>query len=141
LFQIAFKTAMKATQDGRLRACSRIPWCDFRFERRAPVDQAKLALEVMNWVDGARKRWSDGRGQSLESMLKSIADGILYHVHFDRAPREERDADERRRKHLAYRRDLQQKRLKRESGVPSFVRGWLANLDSQPVKPLFQLGP
>lgn len=86
------------------------------------VHEGKLSLEVMNWADGARKRWSDGRTQSLESMLESIADGILYHVHFDRARREEREADERRRKHLAYRRDLQERRLKRETKRQEFLQ-------------------
>lgn len=87
------------------------------------VHEGKLSLEVMNWADGARKRWSDGRTQSLESMLESIADGILYHVHFDRARREEREADERRRKHLAHRRDLQERRLKRETKRQEFLQG------------------
>lgn len=86
------------------------------------VHEGKLSLEVMNWADGARRRWSDGRTQSLESMLESIADGILYHVHFDRARREEREADERRRQHLAYRRDLQERRLKRETKRQEFLQ-------------------
>ncbi|MBB5701697.1 hypothetical protein FHS76_001559 [Ochrobactrum daejeonense] len=55
-------------------------------------------------------------------MLESIADGILYHVHFDRARREEREADERRRKHLAYRRDLQEKRQQREIARQEFLQ-------------------
>lgn len=86
------------------------------------VHEGKLSLEVINWADGARKRWSDGRTQSLESMLESIADGILYHVHFDRARREKREADERRRKHLAYRRDLQERRLERETKRQEFLQ-------------------
>lgn len=86
------------------------------------IHEGKLSVEVINWADGARKRWSDGRTQSLESMLGLIADGILYHVHFDRARREEREADERRRQHLAYRRDLQERRLKREIKRQEFLQ-------------------
>ncbi|TIP23189.1 MAG: hypothetical protein E5X67_34430 [Mesorhizobium sp.] len=70
------------------------------------IYSGKLSLEIQNWADGARKRWSDGKNQSLESMLEPMADGILFHLAFEKARREEREAEERRRKHMALRREL-----------------------------------
>jgi hypothetical protein len=75
---------------------------------------AKLSFEVHNWADGARKKWSDGKRQTLEAVLESIADGILYHLHFDKARREKREEDERRWQHMARRRELQKQRNDRE---------------------------
>jgi hypothetical protein len=92
-------------------------WPEFDY-----VHEGKVALEINNWADGARKRWSDGRTQTLESMLEAIADGILYHVHFDQARREEREAEARRVKHLAHRRNLQERRLKREEERQAFLK-------------------
>ncbi|TBG85563.1 hypothetical protein ELG69_16365 [Rhizobium leguminosarum] len=74
----------------------------------------KLSLEVHNWADGARKKWSDGKRQTLEGVLESIADGVLYHLHFDKARREKREEDERRWQHMARRRELQKRRGERE---------------------------
>ncbi|PKA43241.1 hypothetical protein CWR43_14465 [Rhizobium sullae] len=75
---------------------------------------SKLSFEVHNWADGARKKWSDGKRQTLEGVLDSIADGVLYHLHFDKARREKREEDERRWQHMARRRELQKRRNERE---------------------------
>lgn len=84
----------------------------------------KLAFEINNWADGARRKWSDGKHQSFETMVDGIADGILYHLAFDKARREEREEEERRRRHLAHRRELHKKREEREANRIKF----LANL-------------
>lgn len=75
---------------------------------------SKLSFEVHNWADGARKKWSDGKRQTLEGVLDSIADGVLYHLNFDKARREKREEDERRWQHLARRRELHKRRNDRE---------------------------
>ncbi|KPH05031.1 hypothetical protein CO657_11170 [Rhizobium acidisoli] len=75
---------------------------------------SKLSFEVHNWADGARKKWSDGKRQTLEGVVDSIADGVLYHLHFDKARREKREEDERRWQHMARRRELQKLRIDRE---------------------------
>lgn len=82
---------------------------------------AKLSFEVHNWADGARKKWSDGKRQTLEGVLESIADGILYHLHFDKARREKREDDERRWQHIARRRELQKRRNDREQKRIQFL--------------------
>lgn len=82
---------------------------------------AKLSFEVHNWADGARKKWSDGKRQTLEGVLESIADGILYHLHFDKARREKREEDERRWQHMARRRELQKRRNDREQKRIQFL--------------------
>ncbi|MGK9055173.1 hypothetical protein [Neorhizobium petrolearium] len=82
-----------------------------------------LTFEINNWADGARKKWSEGKHQTLESMLESIADGILYHLAFDKARREEREDAERRRQHMAHRRHLQKQRIEREKNRATFLNG------------------
>ncbi|MES0138617.1 hypothetical protein NKJ88_27225 [Mesorhizobium sp. M0016] len=84
------------------------------------IYSGKLSL-----ADGARKRWNDGKHQSLEATLEPMADGILFHLAFEKARREEREAEERRRRHLANRRELHKKRQEREANRLSFLR-WLA---------------
>ncbi len=81
----------------------------------------KLAFEIHNWADGARKKWSDGKHQTVESLLDGIADGLLYHLAFEKARREEQEEDERRRKHMAHRRDLHAKRQEREAKRIRFI--------------------
>ncbi|MBY3513733.1 hypothetical protein HFN76_16065 [Rhizobium laguerreae] len=87
---------------------------------------AKLSFEVHNWADGARKKWSDGKRQTLEGVLESIADGTLYHLHFYKARREKREEDERRWQHMARRRELQKRRNDREQKRIHFLAGLAA---------------
>jgi hypothetical protein len=82
---------------------------------------SKLSFEVHNWADGARKKWSDGKRQTLEGVIDSIADGVLYHLHFDKARREKREDDERRWQHMARRRELQKRRNDREQKRVRFL--------------------
>jgi hypothetical protein len=91
-------------------------WPEFDY-----VYSGKLTLEIHNWGNGARKRWSDGKHQTLESMLEAVADGTLFHLAYEKARREEREADERRRAHMAHRRDLHKKRQEREASRLSFL--------------------
>ncbi|MBL0372614.1 hypothetical protein JJB09_11300 [Rhizobium sp. KVB221] len=86
------------------------------------IHSGKLTFEIANWADGARKRWADGKTQSVESMLDGICDGVLFHLAYDKARREEREEQERRRRHLAHRRELHQKRQQREGKRLSFLR-------------------
>jgi len=86
------------------------------------IYSGKLSLEIQNWADGARKRWKDGKHQNLEALLDPIADGVLFHLAFEKARREEREAEERRRKHMAHRRELHKKRQDREASRLNFLR-------------------
>jgi hypothetical protein len=79
-------------------------WPEFDF-----VYSGKLTFEIHNWGNGARKCWSDGKRQTLESTLEAVADGILFHLAYEKARREEREADERRRAKMAHRRELHKK--------------------------------
>ncbi|MNK94031.1 hypothetical protein D3C87_1142210 [compost metagenome] len=91
-------------------------WPEFDYDY-----SGKLTFEINNWADGARKKWSDGKYQFFETMVDSIADGILYHLAFDKARREEREKEERRRRHLAHRRELHKKRKEREAKRIKFL--------------------
>ncbi len=85
------------------------------------VYTGRLIFEIHNWADGARKKWSDGKHQSLETMLQPMADGLLFHLAFDKARREEREEQERQRLHLVYRRKLHELRLTREENRLKFL--------------------
>jgi hypothetical protein len=86
------------------------------------IYSGKLTLEIQNWADGARTRWGDGKHQTLESMVDAMADGLLFHLAFEKARREEREAEERRRKHMAHRRDLHKRRQERDANRLVFLR-------------------
>jgi hypothetical protein len=86
------------------------------------IYSGKLTFEILNWADGARKRWGDGKHQSLESMLEAITDGVVFHLAYDKARREEREEQERRRQHMAHRRELHKKRQERETKRLAFLR-------------------
>ncbi|WP_378946642.1 hypothetical protein [Mesorhizobium sp. ANAO-SY3R2] len=90
----------------------------------------KLTLHILNWAGGARKNWGDGKHQSLESMLEAIADGILFHLAYEKARREEQEAEQRRRQHMAHRRELHKKRQEREANRLGFIRN-LADLQRE----------
>lgn len=86
------------------------------------IYSGKLTFEIANWADGARKRWSDGKHQTLESMIEAMADGVLFHLAFEKARREEREEQERLRQHMAHRRSLHKKRQEREEKRLEFLR-------------------
>ena len=92
-------------------------WPEFDY-----VYTGKLTFEIHNWAEGARKKWSDGKHQSLETMLESMADGVLFHLVFDKARREEREEQEWQRQHLAHRRKLQELRKVREDDRLTFLK-------------------
>ncbi len=81
----------------------------------------KLAFEINNWAAGARKKWSDGKQQTFETMLQDIAEGIIFHLAHEKARREEKQDEDRRRAHLAHRRDLHARRQDREAKRVSFL--------------------
>ncbi len=55
-------------------------------------------------------------------MLDAIVDGILFHISFDKARREDQEERERRRQHMAERRDLHNRRTEREAKREEFLR-------------------
>ncbi|MCX8568800.1 hypothetical protein [Aminobacter sp. MET-1] len=98
-----------------------LPWESF-WPEYDYIHSGKLTLHVLNWAAGARKNWGDGKHQSLESMLEAIADGILFHLVYEKAHREEQVAEQRRREHMARRRELHKKRQEREANRLGFLR-------------------
>lgn len=86
------------------------------------IYSGKLTFEILNWADGARKRWADGKRQSLESMLDAITDGVVFHIAYEKTRREEQEEQERQRRHIAHRRELHKKRQERETKRLAFLR-------------------
>ncbi len=81
-----------------------------------------LTFEIDNWAQGARKKWADGKQQTLESMIDGIVSGIQYHLAYEKAQREGREEDQRRRQHMAGRRKLHQLRTEREGKRLAFLK-------------------
>lgn len=81
----------------------------------------KLAFEINNWAAGARKKWSDGKQQTFDTMLQAIAEGIIFHLAHEKARREQKQEEDRQRAHLAHRRDLHAKRQDREAKRVTFL--------------------
>ncbi|MDL2409954.1 hypothetical protein PY650_30930 [Rhizobium calliandrae] len=81
-----------------------------------------LTFEVDNWAQGARKKWADGKQQTLEGMIDGIVSGIQYHLAYEKAKREGLEESQRRREHLAARRKLHQRRIEREGKRLEFLK-------------------
>ena len=75
-----------------------------------------LRFRIEEYVEGARKSWSDGGSQRLEEMLNDIVKGIVIVAEALRVRRIEREREEReRREALEQRAKLEQ--LRREEGA------------------------
>lgn len=92
-------------------------WPEFDY-----IHEGKVGLEICCWSDGARKRWKDGKRQTLEEMIEQIADGILYHLAYQKQRRLDQEETERRRRHMAHRRELHRQRQEREEKRIAFLQ-------------------
>ncbi|WP_129421637.1 hypothetical protein [Rhizobium leguminosarum] len=85
------------------------PWPEFDI-----VYTGKLTLACEGWTQGLRKSWSDGKSQTVEGSLADFVDGVRLiltaNADADRIAAEK----DRRRNALRHRRELAEKRSKRE---------------------------
>ena len=97
------------------------------YERSYPeydiVRTGELVIEAAGYGDGLRRRWADGKRQSLEAILPAIADGLMLHVATKRARREESERRARLWAEHARRMALADARVKREADRHAFVDG------------------
>ncbi|TQX88464.1 MULTISPECIES: hypothetical protein [unclassified Rhizobium] len=81
-----------------------------------------LSVEIQNWAEGARKKWSDGKNQKLEGLVDAIVEGVQFHFDYNKAYREKSAEKERNRRHMAKRRELAGLRAKREDERLEFLQ-------------------
>ena len=95
------------------------------YERSYPehdiIRTGELVVEAAGYGDGLRRRWADGKRQSLEAILPTIADGLVLHVATTRARRVESARRARLWAEHARRMALADARVKRETDRHTFV--------------------
>jgi hypothetical protein len=100
-----------------------------------------LYLEIRGWEQGVRHKWSDGKHQTLETLIDSIVGGLHEVIAVRKVRREERESYERRRAEALRRLELAKKRRAREtlrieylerlaqqSAEASRLRDWISSL-------------
>ncbi|WP_434732882.1 hypothetical protein NL154_15000 [Rhizobium sp. YTUHZ044] len=103
-------------------------WESWSFDRLEPwpefdiVYTGKLTLACEAWSEGLRKSWSDGKSQIVENILADFVDGVRLII-AARAEDARLHAEKtQRRDALRHRRDLAEKRAKREEARLAYLR-------------------
>ena len=101
-------------------------WPDSLYTRAYPdfdtVYTGEFALQVEGYSDGVRRKWADGKTQTVESLLDDIVTGIEALLAARKAAREDREERQRVWEELSRRRDLARQRKEREDKRLSYVR-------------------
>ena len=110
------------------------------------IPQGEIVLEVEGYWDGVRRRWADGKTQTLEKLFDGIVLGFEVLLAARKARRLEREQREREWAELARRQQLAQERGKREkkrktlfrnlmakTTEASEIRKWLGTIDPDAV--------
>jgi hypothetical protein len=112
------------------------------------VQTGALVFEIEGYDRGMRRSWADGKIQTIETLLESIAAGIDAILTFRRVEREQREERDRQWNELCQRRDLVKKRRERERQRLGYwraiartqreiemIRAWIerASLQANPV--------
>ncbi len=82
----------------------------------------EFALQVEGYSDGVRRKWADGKTQTVESLLDDIVIGIEALLAARKAAREEREERQRVWEELSRRRDLARQRNEREGKRLTYIR-------------------
>jgi hypothetical protein len=99
------------------------------FDRAYPefdvIYTGELVFQIEGYGEGVRRKWADGKTQSLESLLDDIVVGIDVVLSVRKTDREAREERERQRNHLAQRRELARQRSKREDDRTAYLNSIL----------------
>lgn len=102
---------------------------DNLFERAYPefdvIYTGELVFQVEGYGEGVRRRWADGKTQTLEGLLEDILVGLDVILSVRKAEREAREERQRQWDHLTKRRELARRRSKREEDRSAYLRGVL----------------
>jgi hypothetical protein len=142
--------AVEARQQKRRERYGRgeIPWSVSLYEKAYPdkdtLRTGQLFLQIEGYSDGVRRKWADGKTQTIKALIPSVVDGIEVLLAVRKAERERREQRERRWQEYCRRRDLAKARQKRDADRGLFVdriiethreiarlRDWLA--ESRPI--------
>jgi len=81
----------------------------------------QLFLQIEGYSDGVRRKWADGKTQTMESLVPSIVQGFEVLIAARKAERERREERERKWKEHCRRRELAKARVKREADRGRFT--------------------
>ncbi|MGO4705794.1 hypothetical protein AB4072_08460 [Microvirga sp. 2MCAF38] len=103
-----------------------IPWSNYSFQEKAYPEKdtlrtGQLFLQIEGYGDGVRRKWADGKTQTIETLIPSIVDGFEILIAARKAERERREERDRRWQEYCRRRDLAKARQKREADRGPFV--------------------
>jgi len=81
----------------------------------------QFVLQVEGWADGVRRKWADGKKQTVESLLDDIVLGIVTLLAVRKASRERREEQDRQWQERARRRELENRRVEREQSRRTYL--------------------
>jgi hypothetical protein len=83
----------------------------------------ELVIAINSWGgNGLRKKWADGKTQTVEKLLLTIVDGFRAFLAAEKASREAREEQKRQWEHFEHRRSLAKQRKDREEKRISHLR-------------------
>jgi hypothetical protein len=98
---------------------------DGLYERSYPeydvIHTGELVFQIEGYADGVRRKWADGRTQTVESLLDDIVIGLETLLAVRKASREAQEERERQRQEMARRRALARERLEREEKRKAYL--------------------
>lgn len=102
-----------------------ISW-DYAFHEKSypekdTVRTGQLFLQIDGYSDGVRRKWADGKTQTMETLIPSIVQGFEVLIATRKAERERREERERKWQEHCRRRELAKARIKREADRGPFV--------------------
>ncbi len=101
-------------------------WPDSLYTRAYPdfdtVYTGEFALQIEGYSDGVRRKWADGKTQTVESLLDDIVTGIEALLAARKAAREDREERQRVWEELSRRRDMARQRKEREDKRLTYIR-------------------
>jgi hypothetical protein len=80
-----------------------------------------LAFQIEGYSEGVRRRWADGKTQTVEALLDDITVGLEAVLAVRKSRREEQEERERRWQERARRRELARKRAEREEERANYL--------------------
>jgi hypothetical protein len=105
------------------------PWLASIGDRAYPefdtVYTGEFIFQVDGYSDGVRRRWADGKTQTVERLLDGIVTGIVVLLAARKQAREEREARQREWKEQERRHALARRRAEREKERVTYIRSVL----------------
>lgn len=101
------------------------PWLlslDRAYPEFDTIYTGEFAFQIEGYSDGVRRKWADGKTQTVERLLDDIVVGIIALLAARKQDREDREVRQRERKELERRRALASRRSDREEKRLTYIR-------------------